>query len=68
MLHPDEQFDKLGTVGRETIGSGPIRLLDEDGNEVPDGSPGNCILATPTRSPEYWAIRKRLPKPFVAII
>ena len=31
MLHPDEQFDKLGTVGREVVGSAPIKLLDEDG-------------------------------------
>ncbi len=35
MLHPDEQFTKLGSVGRECIGSRPIRLLDADGNEVP---------------------------------
>ena len=28
MLHPDEQFSKLGSVGRECVGSRPIRLLD----------------------------------------
>ena len=31
---PHEQFTKLGSVGRECVGSAPIRLLDEDGNEV----------------------------------
>src|SRR5262249_23010990 len=31
MLHPDEQFSKLGSVGRECIGSRPIRLLDANG-------------------------------------
>ncbi|MBF9045929.1 AMP-binding protein [Rhodobacterales bacterium LSUCC0031] len=47
MLHPDEQFSHLGTVGRECVGSGPIRLLDEDGNEVPDGQPGELYSRTP---------------------
>jgi len=32
MLHPHEQFDKLGSVGRECIGSAPIKLLEADGN------------------------------------
>ena len=30
MLHPDEQFDKLGSVGRECVGSAPIKLLDSE--------------------------------------
>ena len=34
MLHPEEQFSKLGSVGRECVGSRPIRLLDPAGNEV----------------------------------
>ncbi len=54
MLHPDEQFDKLGTVGRETIGSAPIRLLDEDGNEVPDGQPGELYSCNPYTFTGYW--------------
>ena len=32
MLHPDEQFTKLGSVGRECVGSRPIRILDEAGD------------------------------------
>ncbi len=54
MLHPDEQFDKLGTVGRETIGSAPIRLLSDDGNEVPDGEPGELYSCNPYTFTEYW--------------
>jgi fatty-acyl-CoA synthase len=27
MLHPEEQLSKLGSVGRECVGSRPIRLL-----------------------------------------
>jgi acyl-CoA synthetase (AMP-forming)/AMP-acid ligase II len=54
MLHPDEQFDKLGTVGRETIGSAPIRLLDEDGKEMPDGQPGELYSCNPYTFTGYW--------------
>jgi acyl-CoA synthetase (AMP-forming)/AMP-acid ligase II len=54
MLHPDEQFDKLGTVGRETIGSNPIRLIDDNGNEVPDGQPGELYSCSPYSFTGYW--------------
>ena len=54
MLHPDEQFDHLGTVGREVVGSRPIRLLDEDGEEVPDGSPGELYSCSPYAFAGYW--------------
>ena len=54
MLHPDEQFDKLGTVGRETVGSAPIKLLDENGAEVPDGEPGELYSCSPYSFTGYW--------------
>lgn len=54
MLHPDEQFDHLGTVGREVVGSAPIRMLDDDGNEVPDGQPGELFSSSPYQFTGYW--------------
>ncbi|EWY40765.1 long-chain fatty acid--CoA ligase [Skermanella stibiiresistens SB22] len=54
MLHPHEQFDKLGTVGREVVGSAPILLLDDDGNEVPDGQPGELFSCGPYSFDGYW--------------
>ena len=54
MLHPHEQFENLGSVGRECIGSAPIRLLDEQGNEVPDGQPGELYSCTPYTFDGYW--------------
>jgi fatty-acyl-CoA synthase len=54
MLHPHEQFDKLGTVGREVVGSAPIRLLDDDGQEVPDGQPGELFSCSPYSFDGYW--------------
>ena len=46
-LHPHEQFDHLGTVGREVVGSAPIRLLDENGEEVADGEIGEFYSSSP---------------------
>ena len=54
MLHPDEQFDHLGSVGRETVGCAPIRLLDADGHEVPDGTPGELFSCGPYNFQGYW--------------
>ncbi len=47
MLHPHEQFKYAGTVGREVVSSEPIRMLDEHGNEVPDGQPGELYSSSP---------------------
>lgn len=54
MLHPDEQFDHLGSVGREVVGSLPIRLLDDAGAEVPDGTPGELYSCGPYAFDGYW--------------
>ncbi|MCS7268873.1 MAG: AMP-binding protein [Geminicoccaceae bacterium] len=54
MLHPHEQLDHLGTVGRECVGTKPIRFLDDAGNEVPDGTPGELFHATPYTFDYYW--------------
>jgi len=47
LLHPSEQIEHLGSVGREWTGSGPIRMLDTDGREVPDGEVGELFSCTP---------------------
>jgi fatty-acyl-CoA synthase len=56
MLHPHEQYSKLGSIGRECVGSAPIRLLDENGSEVPDGEAGELYCATPYTFDEYWGL------------
>ena len=53
-LRPDEQLDHLGTVGREVVGSAPIKFLDDDGNEVPDGEPGELFSCGPYCFDGYW--------------
>ncbi len=54
LLRPEEQFDRLGSVGREWAGSGAIRLLDPDGNEVPDGEVGELYSRSPYVFDGYW--------------
>jgi acyl-CoA synthetase (AMP-forming)/AMP-acid ligase II len=54
LLRPDEQIEQLGSVGREWAGSGPIRLLDVDGHEVPDGEVGELFSHTPYVFDGYW--------------
>ena len=54
LLRPHEQIDKLGSVGREWAGTGAIRLLDENGNEVPDGEVGELHSRTPFVFDGYW--------------
>lgn len=59
LLRPEDQLRKPGSCGK--IGPGQeIRLLDEEGNEVPDGTPGelwsrNAWLAEYYNKPEATA-------------
>jgi len=64
MLHPEEQFDHLGTVGREVIGSAAIKLLDDVGNEVPDGTPGELYSCSPYNFSGYWNLPEKTQEAF----
>ncbi len=54
LLRPEEQFKKLGSIGREIFGTDRIKLLDENGNEVPRGQVGELYSRTPHVFNEYW--------------
>jgi fatty-acyl-CoA synthase len=54
MLHPHEQFTKLGSVGRECVGAAPIKILDEAGNEVSDGEAGELYSCNAHTFDCYW--------------
>jgi fatty-acyl-CoA synthase len=54
VLRPDEQMDHMGSVGREWAGSGAIKLLAADGNEVPDGQVGELYSRTVYAFSGYW--------------
>jgi acyl-CoA synthetase (AMP-forming)/AMP-acid ligase II len=64
MLHPEEQFDKLGSVGKECAGTGPIRLLDPDGNDVKGGEVGELYSHTPYTFDGYWKMPEKTKEAF----
>jgi acyl-CoA synthetase (AMP-forming)/AMP-acid ligase II len=54
LLRPEDQFKKLGSIGREILGSDRIKLLDENRNEVPDGQVGELFYRVPCVFKEYF--------------
>ncbi len=64
MLRPEEQFDRLGTVGREVVGSEPIRFLDDAGREVADGEPGELYSSGPYAFDGYWNLPDKTAEAF----
>jgi fatty-acyl-CoA synthase len=64
VLRPDEQLTKLGSIGRELAGSGPIRLLDDNGAEVPDGQVGELYSRTPYAFQGYWKLPDKTAEAF----
>ncbi len=64
MLHPEEQFKKLGSVGRECVASAPVRLLDDAGNEVPDGETGELFSCNPYTFDGYWKLPEKTAEAF----
>ncbi|MBN1848976.1 MAG: AMP-binding protein [Deltaproteobacteria bacterium] len=58
ILRPEDQFRKLGSIGKEVFGTDRIRLLDESRNEVEDGEVGElfyrgaCVFKGYLKDPE----------------
>jgi acyl-CoA synthetase (AMP-forming)/AMP-acid ligase II len=64
MLHPEEQLSKLGSVGRECVGSRPVRLLDANGNDVADGEPGELYSCNDYTFDGYWKLPDKTEEAF----
>jgi len=64
ILRPDEQLSKLGSVGREVVGSGPVHLLAPDGSEVADGEAGELYSRTPWCFDGYWELPDKTAEAF----
>ena len=54
LLRPEDQFKKLGSIGREIFGTDRIKVLDENRQPVPDGQVGELFYRTPHLFTEYW--------------
>jgi acyl-CoA synthetase (AMP-forming)/AMP-acid ligase II len=64
LLRPEEQLSRLGSIGRELAGCGPIRLLDERGAEVPEGEVGELFSRTPWCFEGYWKLPEKTAEAF----
>jgi acyl-CoA synthetase (AMP-forming)/AMP-acid ligase II len=64
MLHPQEQLTKLGSVGRECVGSAPICLIDSAGDEVADGEAGELYSRNPYTFDGYWKLPDKTAEAF----
>jgi fatty-acyl-CoA synthase len=64
LLRPQEQFTKLGSVGRELTGSARNKLLDHDGLEVPEGEVGELYSRNPYTFSGYWNQPEQTAKAF----
>jgi acyl-CoA synthetase (AMP-forming)/AMP-acid ligase II len=53
ILRPEDQFKKLGSIGREIFGTDRIKILDENRKEVPEGEVGELFYRTPMMFKEY---------------
>ena len=47
LLRPEDQFEKLGSIGREIFGTDRIKILDDKREEVQDGEVGEIFYRTP---------------------
>ncbi len=54
ILKPEYQMTKLGSIGFEALGNDFIKILAEDGNEVPEGEIGELYSRGPTLFNEYY--------------
>ncbi len=54
LLRPEDQFNKLGSIGKEVFGIDRLKILGEDGREVPTGEVGELYIRSPMCFREYW--------------
>ena len=59
LLRPEDQMNKLGSIGKECIGTDLIKLLDEDGNPVPIGEIGELYSRGPQMFDEYYKLPEK---------
>ncbi len=63
-LMPDDQLTHPGSIGQESSGTYPVRILDEDGNDVATGEVGELYSAGPMMFDEYYKMPEATEKSF----
>jgi acyl-CoA synthetase (AMP-forming)/AMP-acid ligase II len=64
ILKPDEQLEYIGSIGREICGTDFVRILDEEGKEVPVGQVGELYSRGPMLFTEYYKDPERTKQSF----
>jgi len=64
LLRPEDQMNKLGSIGKECIGTDIIKLLDEEGREVPTGEIGELYSRGPQMFDKYYKLPEKTKQAF----
>jgi acyl-CoA synthetase (AMP-forming)/AMP-acid ligase II len=65
VLKPEYQMKKLGSIGVETLGTEFVKILDENGREVPDGEVGELYSRGPMLFDKYYNLPDKTAESFV---
>ena len=59
VLKPEDQMRKLGSIGFESLGTDLVKILDEEGREVPVGEIGELYSRGPMLFDEYYKMPEK---------
>ncbi len=64
VLKPEYQLEKLGSIGFESLGTDFVKILDENGNEVKPGEPGELYSRGPMLFNGYYKLPEKTAQAF----